>query len=457
VPDPTDGAEVDPAYDDFLEADDEEFEDADDADDVDAMSGEPALGDSVDEGSPDAVTRALQPGAPLLLLHRGHQYSKVLPIVLRDLTSRHGGALHVGVVSSVPRTSPSGLKKFMTACETAPIRIADPEGFARDDSFGPAMMAQRGDKPFVGMSLQVQWPYFTRPQPAGYTADWVEETLDVQRTAGATVLLTPGVWADPAAPQVSLDVMRQHAQWAKPLVAPDEHLAVNVTIPSSWLTNTVLLTRLLDEIVDMQEEVFYIRVRWPLMAQPYGQLIDGKILDGYVEMANTFEDNDKTLLLPNTSLTGWTALAWGAHGFSTGIGSGERAFADTRLIRMRRTGPRPEPVTRIFSTPVLQTTDTSTAARLESLPGLAPCACRFCVALRRLPAGRHDKELAGGHYLRTVGDLTAEVATHRRGLRAGVRNVVRAAERTAATSSAAVPLIQANEPRHLSLWAERLR
>ena len=402
-----------PPDDELLDGDDDELSDADDADDVDLKLDAPGLDPSVDDGLADAVAQALQPGAPLLLLHRGHQYSKVLPIVLRDLTSRHRGALHVGVVSSVPRTSPSGLKKFMTACEGASIRIADPEGFARADSFGPTMLAQRGpDKPFVGPSMQAQWPYFTRPQPAGFTEGWVEETLDVQREAGATVLLTPGVWADPATPQASLDLMRQHAQWARLHMSTDEHLAVNVTVPASWLTYTALLNSLLNEVVDMREDVFYIRVRWPLMIQPYGQLADAQILDGYVELANTFEENDKTLLLPNTSLTGWTTLAWGAHGFSTGIGSGERAFADTRVIRMRSSSPRPAPVTRIFSTPVLHTTDTSTAARLESLPGVAPCSCRFCVALRRLPAGQHDKELAGGHYLRTVGDLTAEVAMH---------------------------------------------
>ncbi|HZL06728.1 MAG TPA: hypothetical protein VFE45_15165, partial [Coriobacteriia bacterium] len=258
-------------------------------------------------------------------------------------------------------------------------------------------------------------------------------------------------------PQQAMTAMRQHADWARQQLQPDEHLAVNVTLPPAWLSNQRLLSLLLDEVVDMSELVFYMRVRWPLMPQPYGQLIDASVLDGYIEVANTFEDSDKTLILPNTSLTGWVALAWGAHGFSTGVGGGERAFADTRAIRIKRTGPRPAPITRTFATPILHTTDTTTAARLDALPNARACTCRYCVALRRLPADQHDKALAGGHYLRAAGDLTAAVARNRRGRRSAARSAVASARRTVLRAANFVPLTDANEPRHLSLWADRLR
>lgn len=425
---------------------------------LDALAADDASRVTADtDAGGDDVADALAAGPPLFLLHRGTQHAEVVPRVLADLARSVVPDIRLGVVASVPRTKPQALQQFFSACGSAPVRIADPEGFARADSFGPTLETQKGSGPYVGVTLQAQWPYFTRQLPTGVTKAWVGEVLDVQRVAGATLLLTPGMWADPASPQQAMTAMRQHADWARQQLQPDEHLAVNVTLPAAWLSNQRLLSLLLDEVVDMSELVFYMRVRWPLMPQPYGQLIDASVLDGYIEVANTFEDSDKTLILPNTSLTGWVALAWGAHGFSTGVGGGERAFADTRAIRIKRTGPRPAPITRTFATPILHTTDTTTAARLDALPNARACTCRYCVALRRLPAGQHDKALAGGHFLRAAGDLTAAVARNRRGRRSAARSAVASARRTVLRAANSVPLTDANEPRHLSLWADRLR
>jgi hypothetical protein len=404
----------------------------------------------------DPVSAALRPGAPLLLLHRSHQHSKLLPTVISDASRRHAGALHIGVVASMPRMSPTGLRDFLSKTADAPVRIADPEAFARLDSFGPVLSGQRDGKPYVGLSTQPHWQYFTETQPSGGTDSWVRATLAAQRNAGATVLLTPGVWLDPATSAGSLDTMRQHAEWAQSALEPGEHLAVNITMPASWLTTPALRNRLLDEIVDMDHEVFYLRVRWPLMAQPYGQLLNPGILDGYVQVANVFEENDKVLLLPNTGLTGWVALAWGAHGFSTGIGSGERAFAETRVIKIKQSGPRPAPTHRTFAASVLHTTDVATAARLDAVPNAQPCTCRFCRTLRRLPSGQFSKELAGAHYLRRVADLTAATTTHSRGRRVATRQTIRSARRFISGDASVVPLTGVNDPKHLPLWADRL-
>ncbi|KLN71601.1 hypothetical protein [Rhodococcus qingshengii] len=414
----------------------------------------PELDDEPDELE-DPVSAALTPGVPLFLIHKSHQYAGILPRVLADIAQRHAGALHLGVVAPMPRMRPPALRTFLDGMSEAPLRIADPEAFARNDSFGPTLTAQR-EKPFVGPSTASYWNYFTDPQVGGHTQAWVEEVLDAQRQAGATVLLTPGLWADPATPDASLAVMRQHAVWAHTALSPAEHLAVNMTIPANWLTTPSLRNRLLDEVIDMDDEVFYLRVRWPLLGQAYGQLVDEAILDGYAEVANVFEENDKVLILPNSGMTGWAALALGAHGFSTGIGSGERAFADTRVIRIKRTGPRPAATRRTFSTSILHVIDDDTAKLLDAL-GPGSCRCRFCRTQRRHPAGRWEKDLAGAHYLRRVADLTADISRHSRGRRVAARSVVRNARSFVTSSRASVPLSGTNDPKHLALWADLLR
>lgn len=403
----------------------------------------------------DAVSAALQPGAPLFLIHKSHQHAAILPAAAADIQGRHGGAIHVGVVASIPRTSPTALKRFFGRMSAVPVRIADPEAFARSDSLGPYIAAQRDDKPLVGVT-GLHWKYFGDPQTAGRTASWVEDVLDAQRQAGASVLLTPGLWADPTNASAALAEAREQAAWARAALSPGEHLAVNMTLSAPWLTNTALRHKLLDQVLDMDDDVFYLRVRWPLMPQPYGQLLDPAILDGYVELANVFEENDKVLILPNTGLTGWAALAWGAHGFSTGIGSGERAFADTRVIKMKRTNPRPAPTRRTFVPDILHVTDVATRDQLDRF-GSGHCRCKYCVSQRRLPAGQWSKELAGAHYLRLAAELTANISTNSRGRRAAARRIVRTASTHVTTASARIPLEGTNDPKHLPLWGDRLR
>jgi hypothetical protein len=446
-----DSAELE-ALDDASELDEDLDGDNDDTEDID----DPMPLDA-DEEDDDPVASALSPGAaPLFIVHKSHHHANLLPAVVGDINQRYTGALNVGVVAPMPRMSPAGLHAFLSRMAAAPLRFADPEAFARVDSFGPALAAQRDGKPFVGVSTKKHWSYFTDPQTGGYTASWVRDVLDAQRAAGATVLLTPGVWADPATAPASMATMRQHAEWARAELQPNEHLAVNVTLPWSWLTTPVLRNRLLDEVVDMDEVVFYMRVRWPLMGQAYGQLADKAILDGYVELANVFEENDKLLLLPNTGLTGWVSLACGAHGFSTGMGAGERAFADTRVIKFKKTTPLPAPTHRTFSSSILHVTDAATSDQLDAL-GRGPCGCRFCRTHRRLPAGQWDKGLAGAHYLRRVADLTASIATHNRGRRVAARLAVREAGKFVADGTKIVPLQGANDPKHLPVWASLLR
>lgn len=429
---------------------DEGFESHDDDQDTASLSLDD---DADDEG--DAIASALAPGAPLVLLQRSHQHSTYLRTVISDSMHRHGARLSVGVVAPLPRMTPENIRRFFSTVDNAPVRIADPEAFARLDSFGDTLSVQRGGKPYIGPSTSKHWPYITDQLPQGGTSAWVEQVVEAQRNVGANVFLTPGVWADPADSARSLNTIRQHARWARDVCDKDDKVVVNITLPSSWLSTSGLRDRLLDEIVDMDDNVFYLRVRWPLLVQPYGQLLDTKIIDGYVEMCNVLDENDKSLILPNTGITGWVALAWGAHGFSTGVGTGERAFADTRVIRIKNR-PRREPTRRTFVTPLLHVTDVPTANRFNALPEVGECRCKFCRALSDLPTGAFSKDYAGGHYLKSTVDLTAEITRSSRGRRIAARQIVRGARNLVDVTKDRVPLVDNNNPRHLQLWSDRL-
>jgi hypothetical protein len=425
------------------------------ADDDEQESTSLSLDDDPDEEE-DSIASALAPGAPLVLLQRSHQHSTYLPTAISDGMQRHGARISVGVVAPLPRMTPENIRRFFSKVHNVPVRIADPEAFARLDSFGETLSVQRGGKPYIGPSTSKHWSYITDSLPQGGTSAWVAQVVEAQRNVGASVILTPGVWADPADSARSLNTIRQHAQWTHEACNKSDKVIVNITVPSSWLSTPSLRDRLLDELIDMDDNTFYLRVRWPLLVQPYGQVLDTKILDGYAEICNVLDENDKSLILPNTGITGWVTLAWGAHGFSTGVGTGERAFADTRVIRIKNR-PRREPTRRTFVTPILHVTDVPAANRFNALPEVGECRCKFCRALETLPAGQFNKDFAGGQYLKSALDLTAEITKRARGRRMAARQIVRDARNLIEAVQDRVPLVDNNNPRHLQLWSDRLR
>ncbi|MFE1455638.1 hypothetical protein ACFW7K_11640 [Streptomyces sp. NPDC058735] len=413
--------------------------------------------DSFDEERFGAARECLQGGKPLFLIQRSHQHSSIIPAALNRINALYGSSLNIGVVAPVPRMRPagqSGIPTFFRNTAIAPIQIADPECFARVDSFGTVLADQRDGKPYAGSSTSGRWPYFNRSLPSGWTEEWVREVVHTQRDLGATVLLTPGLWMDPADRTGSLRTLRDCVGWARDETRDHENLAVNVTIPYTWLTTARLRDALLADLLDMDEDIFYVRVRWPLLAQPYGQLASSEIMDGYVELSSVCEENDKFLILPNTALTGWVALAWGAGGFSTGIGTGERSFADTKVIKIKRTTPRPAPTNRTFRRSLMHVVDVATDSLLSALPGQSNCDCEFC---RAQTPGLWDKAKSGAHYLLKTAEVVAEASDHARGRRAGTRAIAREARNFRDAASPVVPLNNANDPKHLDLWLDRLK
>ncbi len=318
-----------------------------------------------------------------------------------------------------------------------PPLLAERDGPPRPDDPGKPLMPQR---------TTPLWDYWNRDLPSGPTAAWVEEVVDAQRQAGANLLLTPGVPLDQHVPAPALDQLEEHVAWARTSLEDGERLAVNITVEAPWLATPALRTRLLNMIVESDEDTWYVRVKWPFQ-QSYAQLVDGALLDGYRELSAVMEDEERALLLPTSGGTGWVSLAWGATGFGTGIGSAARGFTTGRPIR--RKGPAIPPPPRYYEQPLLHSVEKTTADALARIPGYTTSTCIYCFQLRQLP--NWDAELHGAHYLLAVGEQTAALArgSGRRGV---ARRMVRAARRTRDRVVGTVPLTDRDAPAHLSLW-----
>jgi hypothetical protein len=456
----TSAAPPDEASDDEPELDADELAEEDDEPIVEMT--EDSLGGSTSVRDRDA---ALDGDLPLLMVHRERQRWNLLTPLVNELHRTNANSLSLGVVVNLPRLTDTAAHTWLTGNSRASLRIADPEVYSRDDLWGGMLLLERDGRPRQQAPGQpapppprplmpqqaLQWAYWTQPLPTGPTASWVEQVLEAQRLAGANLLLTPGVPLEPQAAVASLAELEQQVTWARGALGGGERLAVNLTIDALWLSDTRLRTQLLNHIIETDDDVWYVRVKWPLMAATYGQLVDAAVLDGYQELASFMEDEQRVLLLPTSGGTGWVSLAWGATGFGTGIGSGARGFTTGRPIRMRQPPPR---TPRYFERALLHTIDKTTADSLARIPGHVPCPCRYCAQLRNSPTW--DYGLSGAHYLLTVGELTAALAGGS-GKRAVARRLVRAADRYRSQVSTVVPLTGNESAAHLTAWLARLR
>jgi hypothetical protein len=424
-------------------------------DELTVEMGPDSLGGSSHVRSRD---EALGGNLPTLLIHRGSQHFKQIPDVVNQLHGTKSASLNLGIVLNLPRVKPELAQTWLSSRCAASVRIADPELFTRPDMWGPALLLERDGpprqdepiKPLMPQTTTPLWDYWTRELPSGPTSAWVADVVDAQRQAGANLILTPGLPLDQHAPVLALDQLMEQVGWARDTLQSGERLAVNVTIESPWLATSALRTRLLNSVVESDEDVWYIRVKWPLQPS-YAELIDGALLDGYREISAVMEDDERILLLPTSGGTGWVSLAWGAAGFGTGIGSGARGLVTTRPVRIK--GPRGAVSPRYYERPLLHSVEKTTADALARIPGYAACSCIYCLELRERPSW--SNELHGAHYLLAMGEQVAALAggSGRRGV---ARRMVRDALRTRDRVIGKVPLTDRDSPAHLAMWRERL-
>jgi len=372
---------------------------------------------------------ALSGRAPLLLVHRAAHGSDALPRLMAGIVAATGGRVPLGAVAPLPRSTAASHSQWLSDCAAVSVRIADPAGFKLDGTVVPGALPSL-------RSLR-WWPYL------GADPLLIGDVLDAQRQVGSNLLLSPGRAIDPADPQNSLDRAFAEADQALTELQPGERLALNLTLPRSWLTRSVLRDQLLAHLLDQEQfDIWYIRVQWPSSLRSTEQPVDFTLLEGYKRLAQLAADEERILLLPQTGLTGWLQLAFGATGFGSGLPGADQAFKEPV-----GGGSGAAPIERYFEPALLHSVERTVHDTLRARPAYIPCPCPYCPALHRATNWRHD--LAQLHQLHWTGRFAADAVATARG---GAGGAVRRAVRAAVANAAAEPLAGPSDPKHLAVW-----
>lgn len=378
---------------------------------------------------------ALDGTLPLFIVHRSAHYWRALPRLLAQLHAASGVNLALGVASSLPKAAERSHADFNSSCTAAAVRLLDPEGYLADPQ------DVRVDEP---SDRARRWAPYLAGGPVG-----AGDLLNMQRDRGANLLLTSGRALDPSGYQRSLDAACAEGDDALSVLKPGERLALNLTVSAAWLTRPVLRRALLAQLVDQEQfDTWYVRVQWPKSVRAYAQPGDAALLAGYRELAEVAADEERRLLLPQTGLTGWLMLAFGAAGFGTGLTGSYQGFGEPG----GGAGGKPR-IERYFERQLLHTIERTARPVLQADPGYAQCPCPYCRPLLSGAAWSH--QYAGLHYLYNAGTLTAQVAptaAGRRGTHGAVGRKVRSAQRLAEGK----PLTGSSIPAHLRPWGQLL-
>jgi hypothetical protein len=382
---------------------------------------------------------ALAGDRPVYLVHHGARYANFLPMVLGDLHHKKGRSMALGAVANLPTGKAGKIASIFQQASVAALRIADPQCYRLDDK-----ILRLSPSPIGKRALEYA-PYLASAEDS----DWLSQVLDAQRAVNANLLLTPGRALNPDDPQNSLDTAFQQADAALALTERGERVALNLTIPARWLASGALRNRLLDEILDQDQfDVLYVRIQWA-PSKAFVPTVDSDLLMGIRRLANLCVDEGRSLLLPQTGITGWFALAHGATGFGLGVSGSEQAFTE---YAFRRSQPGRQQAQRYFEKQMLHTVDRSVHDVVQQANGYVNCDCAYCPALFDSEPWSHP--LAALHHIFSMGALTARVHedSDRGGRHAAVRRIVASARRW----SSGLPLGSDDVPRHLPVWDQAL-
>ncbi|TDZ42384.1 hypothetical protein [Mycobacteroides franklinii] len=370
---------------------------------------------------------------PIMIVHRPHQAVGVIPRLLASVVAATRGGVSLGVSAPLGSTSESIAQQWLSDHPAAALRIADPRCYLKDPTIVrlPALS-----------NRAIGWaPYLD-----GEVLD-VGEVLDAQRIVGANLLLTPGRALDPTDPQQSLDQAFADADTALAKLESGERLALNLTAPSQWLTSKTLREALFSQLVDQEQfDLWYIRVQWPASLRAFQQPTDGSLLAGYKRLAQLASDEERRLILPQTGLTGWLQLGFGAAGFGAGPFGAGQGFKEHS---QGGNGKAPE-VPRYFEPTLLHYVERGVHNALSAQPNYETCDCPYCPAL--LSGGDWDHELARLHGLHWLGRLAALPSITRRNASAAIRRAANAA----LTAAEQQPLAGISLPQHLRVWDQLL-
>ncbi len=393
------------------------------------------------------MATSLVPGSRLMLVQRSSQDTTATAAQVKTLSRvRSVAPVQFGVVARLGRDHPSDIRAWMAASGGA-LKIADPESWTR------------GDEHAETSSTHVsRYPHLRLPQGAHGSAEqraWLDAVYAVQANAGATVILTPGLWVGPTG-----TVQRELALVSEMIArVTGEPVWLNVAVHHSHVIDPIARQALIAELLSAgigqegRPEAVYLRAQLPSYAPSYTEPRRKLFPEGMVDLVASLSDAGVPVVLPNLGLTGWLMLGFGAQGFGAGVGWAQRAWLEPG-------GGRPGPG-RYFHPDLLHSTTAVTYLALQrQLPSGSQCACRWCRSLwakgRRAMPDVWDYELGGQHYLQRLAQLTAnlpaaDLRPHMLGL------VTAAAARAAVIKRLASNPLAGVMPTHLKIWDRLLR
>lgn len=381
---------------------------------------------------------ALSGQVPLFMCQRGYSYFEREPEVLAELHAVHGASVALGVVQRLPRPV-SGTVAQRLDIPVAQVRVADPEGYI---AFGDRLVL---NPDWPAKAHVDNAPYLTKL--AGPAAGYAQQLLDMQRSAGANVLLTSGRAVAATAVAASFAEIVEEADTLFPLLDGEERLALNLTLPYEFLQLPDVFDEVLDELTELDHfDLLYVRVQRLAPADSGAPLADLSALARLFDLGIWAERQEVSLIHAQSGLAGWLMLGSGAIGFSTG-----GLPADQMFKRFAGGGGGGNSrVERHFERCILHPVTSATHAALAA--GGAPYA-EFPTRWGddALAATPYSHRLSAPHSLFSVGWLTSDsvrAATPRGGWRAGLRREVHTARATAVQ----LALAGRENPVHLGAW-----
>lgn len=380
---------------------------------------------------------------PMLAVHRSFR-DKDFPTMLRHLRARTADVTN-GVVISLSTHNDGKARSEMGDAASADVRLADPQLWKHDTSGWPGVDVGKPKTAWKRTWWTAALPHAAKSDPA-----WATRILETQLSVvGANMALSATGWVDSANARQSLDDALRWVQVSRSVLGEGVPMFVNLTFDHVWLSNPILRSMLLTEIVESSEDMWYLRFCWPKPMVRYGQLTNPDVLLGYQELCQVAADEGKRVVLANSGLTGWVATALGAAGFSTGTSWPEQAH----VMESPMGGNGGPPKERYFDRNLLHTVERPTYLRIARSPAHVACACTYSSSLAR--GAVWDFQHAGYHYLMNAGDLTQQIA-RATDPRAQAQATVTAAATFAGSLSGATALAGADRPLHLPGWGKAL-
>lgn len=253
-------------------------------------------------------------------------------------------------------------------------------------------------------------------QPAAVTA-FVSAFFDVQRNAGATILVSP-YFNSSATDLAGLAASLQFAAAGLPL--SDRPMLAGVSLHEQQLANDTLRLPILDLLTASEAEAFYVLINDEMT--DFRQIDDAALLTGMKDLVETLRQNRQAVFFGRLGAVGLCLVAAGAAGFSCGYEAKNMHYAPDSPAQ---TGGG-LPVGRYYEPELLSflryTESREARSRTDQqtkAPPLANCACTFCMTAGLMGAGAWDDDAGRRHQMLALTNEVRELALLREDQRRG--------------------------------------